>query len=114
MFLTIVLILVSHGPYNWLTQNSLEPNSSFAMDSSSDDDPGRSLGQSSLLFTIGRSSGLSAKKLRPKPVGADFGKERLGKKVKQDDGIDNTLFICFLTNVFDKSFIKFLTFNVFE
>lgn len=99
-FLAIVLILVSHGPYNWLTQNSLEPSSSFAMDSSSDDDSGRSLGQSSLLFTIGRSSRSSAKKLQPKPVGADFGKERLGKKVKQDDGIDYSLFICFLTNHF--------------
>lgn len=99
-FLAIVLILVSHGPYNWLTQNSLEPSSSFATDSSSDDDSGRSLGQSSLLFTIGRSSRSSAKKLQPKPVGADFGKERLGKKVKQDDGIDYSLFICFLTNHF--------------
>ena len=91
-------VLVGRGPYNWLTQNSLDVSSSSLMDISSvDEDGGRSSsGQSSLLFTVGRSTG--GKKLQSKAVPPDFGRERLGKKEKETDEStrENMKIYCFL------------------
>ena len=61
---------VARGPYNWLTQSSLDTFADSATPSSQS--------QSSLLFTVGKRPAPAAGKTRRKPAGPGFGKDRLG------------------------------------
>jgi len=61
------------GPYNWLTQSSLDTYadvSSFTMDTQAN--------PSTLLFTVGTGDSVRTKSRRHKP-GPDFGKQKMAK-----------------------------------
>ncbi|KAK2178224.1 hypothetical protein NP493_553g02014 [Ridgeia piscesae] len=66
---------VARGPYNWLTQSSLDTFADFPTSVSQS--------QSSLLFTVGKKPAPAGGKRRLKAVGPDFGQGRLG-----DGGMD--------------------------
>ena len=73
--------------YNWLTQSRLDTFADQSASSSIDS------AQSSLLFTIGRSS--SRPRPQQPPVGPDFGKDRLGagRSVDQVDAARKCVFL---------------------
>ena len=76
----------SKGPYNWLTQSSMDTYADTmlsSMDTSS---------SSALLFTIGKSS--TAPQRAPTKPGANFGKERLGARPKDTNTGDNNMQAC--------------------
>ena len=70
---------VARGPYNWLTQSSLDTFTDFPTSVSQS--------QSSLLFTIGKKPAPPGGKRRLKAVGPDFGQGRLGDGGKE--GVDS-------------------------
>lgn len=69
------------GPYNWLTQSSMDTFADYSQSLTTDT-------QSSLLFTVGKSSTSKPGARRTgAPVGPGFGKDRLGGAGKdQTDG----------------------------
>ena len=76
---SLFVVGVARGPYNWLTQSSLDTFADFPASVSQS--------QSSLLFTIGRKPAPAGSKRRLKALGPDFGRGRLGDG--GTDGVDS-------------------------
>jgi len=62
--------------YNWLTDTFADNPSSVG--GSVDSTAAASVAQSSLMFTVGRHSPSRPRVMKQRPVGPDFGKDRLG------------------------------------